>query len=142
MPRRFLMRLLRRTPRSAPTPGPTPARRGRVHNYDSNHRYWGHDYTMSPYAATPGQVTATGWGYGIEKGDYLLLGRPETPWKFKVAEIEYGRDPRDLWHATLTVAHRPALAPPQKWDGSDRAVPTGRPQRRRRPQPHGRRRHG
>lgn len=118
MPRRFLMSLLRRTPRPAPAPKPAPARRSRVHNYDNDHRYWGHDFTMSPDESTPGQVTATGWGYGIEEGDHLLVGRPGAPWRLKVVDIAYGRDPRDLWFATLTVALRPPLVPPQRWDGS------------------------
>ncbi|MFE3166723.1 hypothetical protein [Streptomyces sp. NPDC059224] len=111
MPRRILMRLLRRTPR------PAPVLPGRTHNYDNDHRRWGHDYTLSPYSATPDQVTATGWGYDIEEGDYLLVGRPEAPWKLKVIDIVYDRDPRDFWSATLSVVVQPPVRV-LEWKGS------------------------
>jgi hypothetical protein len=98
------MRLLRRTPRLVPAPGPAPSYLGRVHNFDNSNRYWGHDIAVSPYTVTPGRINATGWGHGISKGDYLLVGRPEAPRKLKVLEIEYGPDPQDFWSATLSVA--------------------------------------
>ena len=67
-----------------------------------NRRDWGHDYTVHRVWHGGREIDVSGWCRGIQEGDTLVLesnGRPST---YRVASIRYARDPRDMFHATLT----------------------------------------
>lgn len=66
---------------------------------------WGHDYTFTPINGGV-KGTATGWGQGIKKGDFLILRQPPHGTRYKVDSIKYFSDPTDMWSAELTFAPR------------------------------------
>lgn len=80
-------------------------REGATHDYTQ--RGWGHDYTFSP--GNGGRTgSMTGWGHGIERGDYLLLHNGGGSTRYRVAKIEYYSDPSDMWNAEVVFAPRTA----------------------------------
>lgn len=82
---------------------PPPPREPQTHDYTK--RGWGHDYTFSPIDA--GQCgRMSGWGRGIEAGDYLLLDNQGSSSRYRVDRIEYQMNPRDMWFADVTFAPR------------------------------------
>lgn len=83
----------------------TPAADPATHDY--SHRFWGHDYTVIRVIDDGQQLAVSGWGHGIEKGDYMLLQNGNSTTRYRVKEIDYKRDPDDMWHATMTFAPRP-----------------------------------
>ncbi|MCI3277585.1 hypothetical protein [Streptomyces cylindrosporus] len=85
---------------SAPEP-PKPVREPRAFDYTSERCGWGHNIVIH-HVAEDGQVRVSGWGDGIEEGDHLLIDYGGQRQRFTVAEIEYHRDPPDMWAATLT----------------------------------------
>lgn len=56
-------------------------------------------------------IVLSGFGYGIQEGDYLILtqGVKRETTRYKVEKIEYKRDPADLWFATARFAPRPLV---------------------------------
>ena len=80
----------------------------RVHDYRTEHRGWGHDYTFTPRNGGL-EAHAMGWGSGIEVGDTLLFSHKsaesrESP--YTVVSISYFLDPSDMWSAELRFAPR------------------------------------
>jgi len=75
--------------------------------HDYTRRGWGHDYTFTPIA---GGLTArmSGWGDGIKAGDFLILPNGTQTTRYRVESIRYEWDPKDMWHATVAFAPRPA----------------------------------
>lgn len=74
-----------------------------THDYTA--RYWGHDFTFAPLPGSRGSMS--GWGEGLKAGDYLLLPHNEGgTTRYVIDKIEYYRDPRDMWHATVSFAPR------------------------------------
>lgn len=78
--------------------------------HDYGERGWGHDYTWDPReGGLAGH--ATGWGCGIQEGDYLLL-KSHSPdsrdgrTRYQVKSISYYLDPPDMWSAELQFAPR------------------------------------
>jgi hypothetical protein len=78
-----------------------------MHTHDYTKRTWGHDYIFRPVDGGM-KASLSGWGTGIEAGDYLLLEQPDGggSTRYKVDEIRYERDPRDQWHAKASFAPR------------------------------------
>lgn len=75
--------------------------------HDYRQRCWGHDYTFTPQdGGQRGQLS--GWGEGIQQGDYLLLQHPESAdgTRYQVETIRYYPDPPDMWRATARFAPR------------------------------------
>lgn len=74
-----------------------------THNYTL--RYPGHDYTFTP--SDGGQRgRMTGWGLGLQRGDYLLLDNDGAPTRYRIDSVRYFSDPRDMWSADVTFAPR------------------------------------
>jgi len=71
-----------------------------THDYTSKMRGWGHDimYTVVDEGR---QLQAMGWGYNIKRGDYILLSNEQRYTRYRVGDINYFRDPSDMWQATL-----------------------------------------
>lgn len=67
---------------------------------------WGWDYTFTPVDKDL-KGSATGWGYGISAGDYLILKNGEDgTTRYRVMDIKYFLDPADMWTANLEFAPR------------------------------------
>lgn len=84
-----------------------PAKReGAARTHDYTKRDWGHDFTFDPGRGGL-EAKMMGWGFGIQEGDYLVLphSKGDTT-RYRVARIEYYRDPPDMWRADVTFAPR------------------------------------
>lgn len=78
-----------------------------THDYRQSTKRWGHD--LGVLNLLPDNVIETyGWGRGIKEGDYVLLTNSPlgTDTRYQVKEIEYKRDPADMWFAKLAFAPR------------------------------------
>ncbi len=75
--------------------------------HDYTRREWGHDYVFNPVEGGL-KAHAMGWGYGISKEDFLILQNGDGSTRYKVDEIQYFTDPRDMWSAKLSFAPRPS----------------------------------
>lgn len=61
---------------------------------------WGHNYVLHRQA--DGKANISGWGYGLNELDYLILKNPRgKPVRYQIQEIEYKWDPRDMWNADV-----------------------------------------
>lgn len=84
-----------------------------THDFSGPNRRWGHDYTVS--SITPDGVRISGWGRGLQAGDYLILdgdylipdegAAPTT--RYRIEHIDYCMNPPDMWHAQAFFAPRP-----------------------------------
>ena len=73
--------------------------------HDYTRRTWGHDYIFRPIDdGMKGDMS--GWGYGIEQGDYLLLQNDDASTRYQVDTIDYYANPDDQWRASVTFAPR------------------------------------
>lgn len=75
----------------------------RTHDYTV--REWGHDSVFTPIDGGQ-RASVSGWGYGLERGDYALFPNGERTTRYRIDRIEYYRDPPDMWHAEMTFAPR------------------------------------
>jgi hypothetical protein len=73
--------------------------------HDYTYRYVGHDYAFEPIGGGR-RGKATGWGEGIQQGDYLILQNGERGTRYRVESIRYFDDPPDMWSAVLSFAPR------------------------------------
>ena len=76
----------------------------RTHDYTNARRGWGHDIAYRPVKDNRYQLSFEGWGHGIEDGDFIILTHPQDhqPVKYKVDEIEYFMNPRDMFSGLMT----------------------------------------
>ena len=80
----------------------------KTHNY--TYRSWGHNYTITEVKGL--EVFIIGWGYGISKGDYIILqGQGCVSTRYLVVEIQYYRDPDDMWRMRAIFAPREIKIP-------------------------------
>lgn len=73
----------------------------KVHDYRMHTRDVGHDCFGRESQNQKGkrQLELTGFGSGVSKGDYLLLGSGKGG-TWLVTAIKYQGDPADMWEAT------------------------------------------
>ncbi|MEG2376839.1 MAG: hypothetical protein RSC43_00625 [Clostridia bacterium] len=77
-----------------------------THDYTRAKRRWGHDLTYSPVDAGGVILKASGWGLGINKGDYILLSNGADETRYQFDSIAYYGNPHDMWSAVLVYAPR------------------------------------
>lgn len=81
-----------------------------VETHDYTIRGWGWDYYIREVHNGGLRIEAGGWGDGLHKGDYLLLQNKDSQSKpttrYRIVDIEYYRDPSDMWSAVLEFAPR------------------------------------
>ena len=74
-----------------------------VPEHDYRRHTWGHSCSFKPEEGR--KASAVGWGPRgggkIRKDDVLVLDNGAAGARYRVMEIEYYRDPRDMWRATL-----------------------------------------
>ncbi len=78
-----------------------------ANTHDYTVRCVGHDFNLTPYGG--GQYgKMSGWGHGIEKGDFLILPMPDSKktTRYRVVKIRYMVDPPDQWFADVVFAPR------------------------------------
>lgn len=76
--------------------------------HDYTEPRWGHASSIMKIIDGGQRLRATGHGYGISKGDHLLLPNGAEASRYRVDRIEYMRDPTDQWFADLSFAPRKA----------------------------------
>ena len=76
-----------------------------THDYRDHNRYWGHDIVFRPIDGGH-KASASGWGNGLKRGDYILMSNGDGETRYKIDKIEYCLDPTDMWHADLSFAPR------------------------------------
>lgn len=78
-----------------------------IPTHDYTTRGWGHDYSVREVIEGGKELTMYGWGYGLNKGDYLLLqdGKGGAT-RYRIREVSYFNDPRDMWSADVSFAPR------------------------------------
>lgn len=74
--------------------------------HDYTVRAWGHDFTVMAIRDRGQRIQVTGWGYGIEPGDFILLPTDDGSTRYQVFSITYRVDPSDMWTAELHFAPR------------------------------------
>lgn len=85
--------------------------------HDYTKRHWGHDYAITHVEKGGLTINMTGWGHGLKIGDFILIesqssepgANPDT--RYKVEQITYRNDPRDMWAGTFRFAPRPGKKP-------------------------------
>lgn len=82
----------------------------RTQTHDYTKRTWGHDYTTLSVIDGGKRLRLSGWGRGIEAGDYLLLQNDGGSTRYQVESIEYRMDPPDMWFAEVRFAPRPHVS--------------------------------
>ena len=82
----------------------------RQQTHDYTRRTWGHDYTTLKVIDGGQRLRLSGWGLGINAGDYLILPNGKGTTRYRVDSIEYRMDPRDMWFAEATFAPRQAVS--------------------------------
>lgn len=78
----------------------------KTHDYSGNNRGWGHDYCIVSVENKGRNLTACGWGYGLEKNDFIILDNDGETTRYAIAKIEYYSDPTDMWKAELVFYPR------------------------------------
>lgn len=78
----------------------------KTHNYTKARRRWGHDYVIASIENEGLILNAMGWGHGLRPGDYILMDNAKDSTRYKIQEVSYMADPKDMWEATLTFAAR------------------------------------
>lgn len=76
--------------------------RRRIHDYRRGG--WGRRIAMISNQRSVGTETHidfTGWGRGIEEGHEIIATDGVQVQAFRVVSIEYKRDPKDMWSATV-----------------------------------------
>jgi hypothetical protein len=71
--------------------------------HDYTDRYWGHYNTIQGAGE---RMVIIGWGKGIEEGDYLILPNGKGTTRYQVEDVEYFRDPPDMWRIEAAFAPR------------------------------------
>lgn len=67
----------------------------RVHDY--TRRGWGRDYVLDP-GADPVSARVQGWGYGLRRGDFLVLPHSAGGVAvYRLEDVGYRLEPADVW---------------------------------------------
>jgi MioC protein len=74
--------------------------------HDYTQPEWGHSFNIIKSENGGHRLKVVGWGLGIKKKDYLILPNEGGTTRYRVTEINYYFDPRDMWNATLEFAPR------------------------------------
>ena len=86
----------------------------KVQTHDYSARCWGRDYTFHPRAGSDGcEAEMLGWGCGLSAGDFIIIQgeKPGHTTRYKIDEIEYFGNPKDMWKAKVHFAPRPHPVP-------------------------------
>lgn len=75
-----------------------------THDYTS--RRWGHAVDVLRIIGGGQRLRVSGYGHGVNRGDFLLLPNEGASTRYSVLKIEYMRDPKDMWFADLEFAPR------------------------------------
>lgn len=84
-----------------------------THDYRQSARGWGHDYVFRPQDSGK-RAHMMGWGFGIKKGDFILMSNPRSDngeTRYQIESVKYFSDPKDMWSAEVVHAPR---NPPQE----------------------------
>lgn len=79
-----------------------------THDFSAARRGYGHDFGLDQVDGNT--IKLHGWCYGIEPGDFLILGLSWTrTTRYQVLSVEYTNNVPDMWFATAEFAPRPAV---------------------------------
>jgi len=66
-------------------------------DYSMEKRGWGYDYTTVGIDGE--RMSVCGWGLGLEDGDLVVFGTKTGNHLYRVSDVSYREDPRDMWSA-------------------------------------------
>lgn len=96
--------------------------RPNYHIFTEKKRGWGHDYCIRDVLEAGAILKAMGWKRGIRAGDFMIFthSRPAKDGsktvRYQVTEIQYYRDPPDMWSAKLEFSPRVGAVRPGRED--------------------------
>ena len=77
-----------------------------MNTHDYSIREWGHDYNIIGIENEGLSIRIAGWGRGISNNDYIILKNGNDTTRYQIENIEYKRDPSDMWFASATFSPR------------------------------------
>jgi hypothetical protein len=77
-----------------------------IAEHDLSTRGWGNSYKVMTITNGGINIKLAGWRRGIESGDFLILANKGDTTRYKVTEIEYQRDPTDMFFAKAEFSPR------------------------------------
>lgn len=92
--------------RERPTAAP------KYHNFTARKRFFGHDYAIMDTLNGGQRIKVCGWKRGISAGDFLIFTKGKrqkdsnATTRYRVVEIRYELDPRDMFWAWCEFSPR------------------------------------
>jgi hypothetical protein len=77
-----------------------------MNTHDYSITGWGHDYYILGTEDKGLSLRVAGWGRGISNDDYIILKNGDDTTRYQIDNIEYKRDPVDMWIASATFSPR------------------------------------
>ncbi|MAG28133.1 hypothetical protein CMI47_21630 [Candidatus Pacearchaeota archaeon] len=77
-----------------------------MNTHDYSAREWGRNYNILGTEDEGLSIRIAGWGGGISNNDYIILKNGNDTTRYQIENIEYKRDPPDMWFASATFSPR------------------------------------
>lgn len=79
-----------------------------IKTHDYTKRCWGHDYAITKIINDGKIISIMGWGYGLNKDDFLLLegNKKLESTRYLIKEIKYFNNPSDMWSVLAEFSPR------------------------------------
>tara|TARA_B110001454_G_C12313029_1_gene264519 strand:- start:201 stop:458 length:258 start_codon:yes stop_codon:yes gene_type:complete len=77
--------------------------------HDYSNREWGHNYQIISNEDGGHKLSMSGWGRGINSGDYIIIKNGVDTTRYIFDKISYYNDPVDMWSGDLTFAPRASV---------------------------------
>jgi len=75
--------------------------------HDLSSRTWGNDYQVMSIYNKGYNINITGWRKNISIGDYIVIRNgPSDTTRYIIEQIDYERDPNDMFRAKAKFAPR------------------------------------
>ena len=78
--------------------------------HDYSEREWGRNYNIKQIHNSGMRISMSGWGTGIQSGDFIIIKNGYETTRYKFDSIEYCSDPYDMWFAEASFSPRESNA--------------------------------
>lgn len=77
----------------------------KTHDYTESR--WGHSVILHKKHDDKGLTwSVSGFGRNVDRGDFMILANGTGTTRYRVEEIEYYLDPKDMWRGVISFAPR------------------------------------